>query len=61
MTHNLINKTEFNKNLQNFNNLMKNSGFKTTDLQGDRDDIASTVTPRLVSRQNALNSLTPSQ
>ncbi|EAS02133.2 hypothetical protein TTHERM_00558140 (macronuclear) [Tetrahymena thermophila SB210] len=61
VTHNLINKNDFNKNLENFNKIMKNSTFKTTELQGDKEDIASTVTPRLVSRGNGLKSLTPAQ
>lgn len=55
VTHNLINKNEFNKNLENFNKLMKNSTFKTTEMQGDKEDIASTVTPRLVSRGTGIN------
>lgn len=61
VTFNLINKAEFNKNLESFNKIIKNTGFKSTELQGDKEEIASSVTPRLVSRSNGLNSLTPAQ
>ncbi|KAL4440945.1 hypothetical protein ABPG74_009358 [Tetrahymena malaccensis] len=61
VTHNLINKNDFNKNLENFNKIMKTSTFKTTEMQGDKEDIASTVTPRLVSRGDGLKRLTPAQ
>ncbi|EGR34771.1 hypothetical protein IMG5_002430 [Ichthyophthirius multifiliis] len=50
VTHNIINKQDYNKNMEQFNQIVKNSNFKSTEMQGDREDIASTVTPRLVSK-----------
>lgn len=34
---------------------MQKSTFKTIEMKGDKEDIASTVTPRLVSRGTGLN------
>ena len=38
--------------------MVKKSTFKSTEMQGDRDEIASTVTPRLVSK--GINNLSSS-
>lgn len=59
VTHSLANEVEFKRNLENFNRSVQSQGIKSTELQGDRDAIASTATPRLTSRSNGVNGFTP--